>query len=91
MPGKQLPPVDVAIASLAVEWITIIPFATGPFLNLSVDSATRLDSEADLDLSRFTLTLLRRSLMVSCESSDLRSGLFTLMLKMIKQGVLHSY
>lgn len=88
---NTLYPVDVAIASLSVKWVTIAPFVTGPILDLSADSSTRLDSENDLALSRFALTLLRRSLLATCDFHDLRRGLFELMLKLLHSSNLRSF
>jgi hypothetical protein len=61
-PGA-LPPIDHAIAQVAGQWLTLVPFTTGPRLDHAMEGAIRTADDQTQMLSRYVLTLLRRCLM----------------------------
>ena len=87
----RLLPIDAAIASLGVRWVTVAPFVTGPWLDLSSDSATRVPSEAKSELSRFGLTLLRQMLIVEGDSHEARQGVARFIQMLADCGVIRPY
>tara|TARA_B100000674_G_scaffold63079_1_gene43761 strand:- start:113 stop:901 length:789 start_codon:yes stop_codon:yes gene_type:complete len=89
--GHSLPAVDIELAEVFNDWITIAPFVTSPKLNLASVGATREDKEVTSLFSRNALTLLRRALFCKGDDLDLKVGLADLMVQLADVGVLRPY
>ena len=89
--GNLLRAVDVELAEVFSDWITIAPFVTSPKLSLASLGATRANTEDAPLFSRDALTLLRRALFCKADDPDLKVGLADLMIQLADLGVLRPY
>ena len=89
--GDSLHAIDVELAEVFSDWITVAPFVTSPKLNLASLGATRADTENASLVSRDALTLLRRALFCKSDDHDLKVGLADLLIQLADVGVLRPY